>query len=107
MVSFFTTLEHTRSSRPQAERGPLELLDLLLPRPGFLRSAVWAMPDRLQPDATRITWVIGINGDGDVISNLQGPGDGYHYVTGVREHAGRLYLGSLVGPGIAVADVPQ
>ena len=84
-----------------------KLLDLLLPRPGFLRSAVWAMPDRLQPDATRITWVIGINGDGDVISNLQGSGDGYHYVTGVREHAGRLYLGSLVEPGIAVADVPR
>jgi sugar lactone lactonase YvrE len=80
-----------------------KLLDLLLPRPGFLRSAVWAMPDRLQPDVTRITWAVGLSGDGDVLHNLQGPGDNYHYVTGVREHGGRLYLGSLVEPCIAVA----
>lgn len=77
------------------------LLDLLLPRPGLLRSAVWAMPDRLQPDANRITWVIGIDGEGEVIHNLQGTGEQFHYVTGVREHTGRLYLGSLVETSIA------
>ena len=78
-----------------------KLLDLLLPRSGFLRSAVWAMPEKLQPDATRITWVVGIDGEGDVIHNLQASGERFHYVTGVREHDGRLYLGSLVEPGIA------
>ena len=83
-----------------------KLLDALLPRPGFLRSAVWAMPDKLQPDATRITWVVGIDGEGTVVRNLQGPGATYHYVTGVREKNGRLYLGSLVEPGVAVTDVP-
>lgn len=77
------------------------LLDLLLPRPGLLRSAVWALPERLQPDANRITWVIGIDGEGRVVRNLQGSGEAFHYVTGVREHAGRLYLGSLVEPSIA------
>ena len=77
------------------------LLDLLLPRPGFLRSAVWAMPERLQPDASRITWVIGIDGEGRVVHNLQGAGTTFHYVTGVREHGGQLYLGSLVEPAIA------
>jgi sugar lactone lactonase YvrE len=81
------------------------LLDLLLPRPGLLRSAVWALPDRLQPDANRITWVVGINGEGDVVHNLQGPGDSFHYVTGVCEHAGRLYLGSLVEPSIATVTL--
>ena len=81
------------------------LLDLLLPRSGALRNAVWALPDRLQPDASRITWVVGINGEGDVMHNLQGPGRDFHYVTGVREHAGRLYLGSLVEPSIAAADL--
>ena len=83
-----------------------KLLDALLPRPGFLRSAVWAMPDKLQPDATRITWVVGIDGEGTVVRNLQGPGTAYHYVTGVREKHGRLYLGSLVEPGVAVTDAP-
>lgn len=80
------------------------LLDKLLPRPGILRSAVWALPDKLQPDASRITWVVGIDGEGQVVHNLQGSGEHFHYVTGVREHAGRLYLGSLVEP--AIATVP-
>jgi len=84
-----------------------KLLDLLLPRPGFLRKAIWAMPDRLQPDASRITWVIGINGEGTVVRNLQGPGTAYHYVTGVREHDGKLYLGSLVEPGVAVIELKR
>ena len=83
-----------------------KLLDVLLPRPGFLRHAIWALPDKLQPDASRITWVIGIDGEGTVVRNLQGPGTAYHYVTGVREHAGRLYLGSLVESGVAVVDLP-
>ena len=82
------------------------LLDRLLPRPGFLRKAVWALPDRLQPEANRITWVIGLDGEGRVLHNLQGPGTDYHYVTGVREHQGRLYLGSLVEPGIGVVSAP-
>ncbi|MFM8529735.1 MAG: SMP-30/gluconolactonase/LRE family protein [Ilumatobacteraceae bacterium] len=84
-----------------------KLLDFLLPKPGFLRSAIWAMPDKLQPDASRITWVIGIDGEGTVVRNLQGPGTAYHYVTGVREHEGKLYLGSLVEPGIAVVALPR
>jgi len=79
------------------------LLDLLLPRSGALRSAVWALPERLQPDATRITWVVGIDGEGEVRHNLQASGERFHYVTGVREHDGRLYLGSLVEPGVAMA----
>ena len=83
-----------------------KLLDILLPRPGFLRSAIWAMPDKLQPDASRITWVVGIDGEGTVVRNLQGPGTAYHYVTGVREKNGKLYLGSLVEAGVAVYDLP-
>lgn len=79
------------------------LLDLLLPRAGALRSAVWALPERLQPDVTRITWVVGIDGEGEVRHNLQASGERFHYVTGVRERDGRLYLGSLVEPGIATA----
>jgi hypothetical protein len=35
------------------------------------------------------------------VHNLQASGKDFHYVTGVREYDGRLYLGSLVEPGIA------
>lgn len=77
------------------------LLDLLLDKPGFLRRIIWAMPDSLQPDASRITFVIAIDGDGNVVANLQGDGRAFHYVTGVRERDGTLYLGSLMESAIA------
>lgn len=77
------------------------LLDSLLNKPGFLRKVVWALPDSLQPDASRITFVIAIDGDGRVVANLQGDGRAFHYVTGVREREGTLYLGSLMEAAIA------
>lgn len=82
------------------------LLDTLLPKAPALRKAVWSLPDRLQPEANRITWVIGIDVEGRVRHNLQGPGTAYHYVTGVREHDGHLYLGSLAESSIGVAPLP-
>jgi hypothetical protein len=36
-------------------------LDLLLPRPPILRKLVWALPDALQPQAKRITFVAGFS----------------------------------------------
>lgn len=81
------------------------ILDALLPKPGVLRSALWALPDRLQPEANRVTWVIGIDGEGRVRRNLHAAGTQYHYVTGVREYDGCLYLGSLAESGIGVIDL--
>lgn len=81
------------------------LLDSLFDKPGFLRKVVWAMPDSLQPDASRITFVVAIDGDGTVVANLQGNGQSFHYVTGVREHEGALYLGSLMES--AIGHVPM
>ncbi len=83
------------------------VLDRLLPRPGFLRSAVWALPDALQPDADKITWVCAIDGTGVVVHNVFAQGDRYHYVTGVTEFAGDLYLGSLVESAVAKAPAPR
>ena len=39
--------------------------------------------------------------------DLQPPasGPGFHMVTGVREHDGRLWMGSLVEPAVAVLDL--
>lgn len=81
-------------------------LDWLLPRPGVLRRAVWALPDAIQPDAARVTFVLGLAADGTVVHNLQDDGQRYHYVTGVREHDGWLYLGSLVESAVARVRLP-
>ena len=81
-------------------------LDLLLPRPPLLRKAVWALPDRLQPQPQRTVWVQAYDLDGRLVHDVQGPGDDrFHLVTGVREHGGTVYLGSLRGRSIAAFDL--
>jgi hypothetical protein len=49
--------------------------------------------------------VLAVDGGGTVKHDIHAPGDRYHMVTGVREHEGVLYLGSLVERAIAVVDV--
>lgn len=82
------------------------LLDRLLQLPGVLRRALWAMPDRLQPDASRVLFVLGYDEQGVVRAGVRAPGDAYHYVTSAREHAGWLYLGSLVESAVLRIPVP-
>lgn len=81
------------------------LLDRLLPLHPALRRAVWALPQRVQPGPVRTLWVLAVDQEGRVVHDLQGPGDDFHMVTGVREHAGKVYLGSLVEPAVAVLDL--
>ena len=80
------------------------VLDWMLGKPPILRRIAWALPERLQPGESRTVWVIAVDADGRVVHDLQAPGDRYHMVTGVRERAGRVYLGSLVEPAVAVFD---
>lgn len=82
------------------------LLDLLLPRPPVLRRLVWALPEALQPSEGRVMHVRAIASDGAVVHDLRSSGEIYHMVTGVRERAGVVYLGSLTQRAIAVLDVP-
>lgn len=80
-------------------------LDWLHAKPPILRKIAWALPERLQPQESRTVWVMAVDGGGRVVHDLQGPGDRFHLVTGVRERSGRVYLGSLVEPSIAVFDL--
>jgi hypothetical protein len=51
--------------------------------------------------------VLGLSPSGEVIRNLQYKGaDSYHPITGVDEHEGQLYLGSLTHDAIAVHELP-
>ncbi|MCW6008181.1 SMP-30/gluconolactonase/LRE family protein [Micromonospora sp. CPCC 205371] len=81
------------------------LLDWAHARTPLIRRTVWALPEHLQPGPERTAWAMAVDGSGRVVADLQGAGDRYHFVTGVREHAGRLYLGSLVESAIAVVDL--
>lgn len=81
------------------------LLDWAHARTPLIRRTVWALPERLQPRPVRTAWAMAVDGSGRVVADLQGAGDKYHMVTGVREHGGRLYLGSLAEGSIAVVDL--
>jgi sugar lactone lactonase YvrE len=80
-------------------------LDRLLPRNPLLRKAVWAMPDRLQPRPRHTVWVYAFSPDGEVVHDLQAPGERFGFVTGVRERHGTVHLGSLTGDCVAAFDL--
>jgi sugar lactone lactonase YvrE len=77
-------------------------LDWLLPRKPALRKAVWAMPDRFQPKPAHTLWVQAYDPDGNLVHDLQAPGETFGFVTGVRERSGTVAVGSLTGTHLAL-----
>jgi hypothetical protein len=49
--------------------------------------------------------VIAFDDAGGIVHDLSADASGYHMATGVREHDGRVWIGSLQEPAIAVLDV--
>ena len=82
------------------------IIDQLAPRPAAIRRAVWNLPDALMPQPARMAIVLGFAADGTVTHNLQLHGaDDFLVATGMREHDGRLYVGSLVSSAILAHDL--
>ena len=63
------------------------------------------IPEPLQPKPKRTVRVQAFDDDGTLVHDVDLPGTAYHMVTGVREHDGRVWLGSLHEPAIAVVAV--
>ncbi|MGH3367855.1 MAG: SMP-30/gluconolactonase/LRE family protein [Nocardioidaceae bacterium] len=78
------------------------VLDLLLPLPPVLRRIVWALPAWLHPKPKRIVRVQAYDETGALVHDLSGQHDDFHMVTGVREHHGQVWVGSLHEPKVAV-----
>lgn len=81
------------------------LLDALLPRPGFIRTLVWNLPEAVQPNAERIAWAMAFDFDGNVVHDLRLRDGGYMFVTGVAERDGLLVLSSLHADDLVLARV--
>ena len=79
-------------------------LDALLPHP-FLRRIVAALPEALQPKAPRYGFVLGVDEQAQVVHNLQDPSGHVAHITGVREHDGRLFVGSLEDSAVGVIEL--
>lgn len=67
-----------------------------------LRKGIWALPAQLRPKEKRTVWVRAINGEtGHLVREYFDTPDNFHMVTGVREHDGTVYVGSLEERAIA------
>ena len=69
-----------------------------------LRRAVTRIPERLQPKPARTVRVQAYDDRGTLVHDHDVETGEYHMVTGVREHDGRVWMGSLHEPAIAVLD---
>ncbi|MEV0946806.1 SMP-30/gluconolactonase/LRE family protein [Rhodococcus sp. NPDC049939] len=83
----------------------MKLLDMIAPYP-TLRIAVANLPDAVQPDPEHAGWVIALDAHGEIVRSLRGGKGSYSPITGVREHDGWLYLGSLTADSIARVPIP-
>ncbi len=63
-------------------------------------------PDNISRGSDGLIWVTvpSPTDDGTVVHDLSADATGYHLATGVREHRGRVWLGSLHRPAVAVLD---
>ncbi|MFF4874511.1 MULTISPECIES: SMP-30/gluconolactonase/LRE family protein [unclassified Micromonospora] len=76
------------------------IAERLLPHPR-LRQIAALLPDAMQPQPKRYGLVALVDGAGVILRTLHGPAGHYWMITGVRQHGDQLWLGSLIGPGVA------
>jgi hypothetical protein len=63
---------------------------------------VTRIPEALQPKPKRTVRVMAFDDAGEVVHDVSGDASGYHMVTGVREHDGNVWLGSLEEPAVGL-----
>lgn len=81
------------------------LVEKIQSAPLWLRRAVTKVPDPLQPQVKRTVRVQAYDDSGRLVRDLDIDTPDFHMVTGVREHEGRVWLGSLHEPAIAHVDL--
>ena len=81
------------------------LLEKLMRGPLWLRRQVTRIPERLQPKEKQRVWVQAYDDAGALVHDCDVDTRDFHMVTGVREHAGRVWMGSLHERGVAVLDL--
>jgi hypothetical protein len=73
--------------------------------PQWVRRQVTRIPERLQPKPKRTVRVQAYADDGTLVHDCDVDTPDYHMVTGVREHEGRVWLGSLHEPAVALLEL--
>lgn len=83
------------------------VIERLQRAPSRIKRLALAMPERLQPGPKPLVRVQAYDDSGRVVHDIDLRDVGFHMVTGVREHEGRLWLGSLHEAAVAVLDLPM
>ena len=83
------------------------VLERLMTGPMPVRRLAWRLPPMVQPKPKRLARVMAFAEHGGVVHDLTADSSAFHLATGVREHEGRVWLGSLEEPAVAVLDVPR
>lgn len=73
--------------------------------PLFVRKLLTRLPEALQPAPKRTVRAQAFDPEGRLMHDVEADPSNFHMVTGVREHGGELWLGSLLEPAIAVVSV--
>ena len=73
--------------------------------PLFIRKLIASVPDSLQPNTKPCARVVAYQPDGKMVHYFEGDTTLYDQVTGVREHQGRVYLGSIEQDCVAWFDI--
>ena len=81
------------------------LVERLQRGPRWLRRQVTRIPDRVQPKPRRTVRVQAYDAAGALVRDVSIDTGDFHMVTGVREHEGRVWLGSLEEPAVAVVEL--
>ncbi len=78
------------------------VVERLMRAPLKVRESVKRIPEALQPKPKRTVRVQAYAADGTLVHDLHGDPTNFHMATGVREHNGQVWLGSLHEPAVAV-----
>jgi sugar lactone lactonase YvrE len=81
------------------------LVERLQKAPMPVRRMVTRIPERAQPKPKRTIRVQAYDDAGRLVHDADVRDDRFHMVTGVREHEGRVWMGSLHEPAVAVLDL--
>jgi sugar lactone lactonase YvrE len=85
---------------------PLDpVVERLQTAPLPVRRAATRIPARLQPSPKQTVRVRAYDDAGTLVHDIDLRAAGYHMVTGVREHEGRVWMGSLHEPAVAVHEL--
>jgi sugar lactone lactonase YvrE len=81
------------------------VLERVMTGPRLLRRLAWRLPEPIRPAPKRTVRVMAFADDGTVRHDLSLDASRFHMVTGVREHDGTVWLGSLLEPAVAAFEL--